>query len=329
MKSEGDKKIDKFLAGIARDFFIMAPQKKSGKFLVSEIKDITEIDWSGQMPSNSWKSVFLPHNEVLFNADRGGRLVEAKGKNLAVACVGMNVLDLKALTLFDLVFANDSYYQKRRNNILVIGFSPDWPNDYKKFKVFSHNWEENILEHVVFDVFLAKIRGGQLKIYSGSPKGQKILESYGIKDYQNIEFAGPIQEKGQDKKMLSLKDKIVKSRNKPIWDKLDKICLACGKCSIVCPTCFCFDLEDKLEPGKAGRTKKWGNCFYNDFSKVAGGHRELDTVKKKIYFWYTHKFLRIPEEYGVPGCVSCGRCSKVCPVKIDINKNIQAISKIK
>ncbi|MFA5047700.1 MAG: 4Fe-4S dicluster domain-containing protein [Patescibacteria group bacterium] len=326
MKTEGDKKLDKFLVAVARDFFIMAPQKIGGKSSVAEVKSISDIDWSGQMTSNSWKSIFLPATEVIFKI-KDKKLSEVKSKNSAIACVGMNILDLKALTLFDLVLASDVYYQKRRNNILIIGFSPDWPNDYKKFKVFSHNWEENILEHVVFDVFLAKIKGGQLRVYSGSPKGQKILDNYGLKDYKNIEFSGPIQEKGQDKKMLSLKDRIVKSRNKPIWDKLDKICLACGKCSIVCPTCFCFDLEDKIDPEQAGRVKKWGNCFYNDFSKVAGGHRELDTVKKKIYFWYTHKFLRIPEEYGIPGCVSCGRCSKVCPVKIDINKNIQVILK--
>ena len=55
----------------------------------------------------------------------------------------------------------------------------------------------------------------------------------------------------------------------------------------------------------------------------------MDTVKKKIYFWYVHKFVRIPKEYKLPGCVSCGRCVKACPVGIDIFRNIAKLGKIK
>ena len=170
---------------------------------------------------------------------------------------------------------------------------------------------------------------GNLKFYSGSDKGRKLLEKYGINDFDNIQFAGATPEEGPDKRMLSLVDRVENSADRALWGKLDKICLACGKCTIACPTCFCFDLKDKVDPENCRRERVRGNCFYNDFSKVAGGHKELDAVKKKIYFWYAHKFVRIPTEYKVPGCVSCGRCVKTCPVGIDIFKNIAELMKLK
>lgn len=310
---------------MAKDYFIFAPRESGEYIKVGEITDISDIEWSGRIPGNPWKELFLPAKESIFDLSAG--IKESKKQYPKIAAFGMHVLDLKALALFDQVFGSDTYYQRRRNNTLVIGYSSDWPIDYKKFKVFSHTYEEDILEHLSFDIFLAKLKNGKLKIYSGSEKGQNILEASGIKDYKHIEFAGPIPEKGVDKRVVQLQDKVWKSINNKLWDELGKKCLACGKCSIVCPTCFCFDLKDSSNPDNKTRERCWGNCFYNDFSLVAGGNKELDTVKKKILFWYVHKFVRIPKEYGLPGCVSCNRCSYTCPVKIDIAKNIRTLGK--
>ncbi|MFA5029408.1 MAG: 4Fe-4S dicluster domain-containing protein [Patescibacteria group bacterium] len=323
-----DQNIKKFLAKLSQSFLLFAPQPLGSVVKIKPVAEIGNIDWSGAMPLNSWKEIFLPARERLFDLKKNS-FFESKTDYPATACIGINVLDLKAFTLFEQVFGRDAYYQQRRRNLLLVGYSAQWPNDYKKYKVFSHNWEEDILEHLVFDIFIIQLKNDKTKIYSGSEKGQLILEKYGLKNYTHLEFAGAVKEQGPDKKMLELKEKLAKASSHKLWNELDKICLACGKCSIACPTCFCFDLFDKVDPDKNCRERYWGNCFYNDFSKVAGGFKELDTVKKKIYFWYTHKFVRIPHEYSLPGCVGCGRCTRVCPVGIDIAKNVSIIGKIR
>lgn len=320
--------LNKLVSNWLNDYFIYSPTKIGEVLKIREIKDFNTIDWSGKIPVNSWKELFLPNRErILDISDK--KLTPTAGQQPQTICLGVNVLDLKALMLFDLVFSNDIYYQNRRENIVVVGYSADWPHDYKKLKVFSHNFEADVLDHVPFDIFIARIKKDQIKFYSGSVKGRKLLEKNGIKDFVNITFTGAIAEAGPDKRMMGLQTIVEKSIKHSLWNTLNDICLACGKCSNVCPTCFCFDFNDKLDPNDARRDRVKGSCFYNDFSKMAGGFKNLDTVKKKIFFWYEHKFVRIPHEYMVPGCVSCGRCTKVCPVGIDIFKNIAKLSKIK
>jgi len=263
-----NQEIQKLINLLSKDYFLFAPQEKEGGVFIDEIKKIDDINWSGVMPVNSWKSVFLPAHERLFDIEKG-RLVEVKNEYPKIACVGINIIDLRALTLFEQVFSDDSYYQKRRRNMLMIGYSEGLPDDYKKFKIFSHKYQEDVLEHLVFDIFIIKQKSGKIRFYSGSEKGQIVLENFGIKNYEHIEFAGPISEKGPDKRMLNIMEKMEKSVDKKIWDELGKRCIACGKCSIACPTCFCFDFEDRSDPDDQSRSRKWGVCFYNDFSKVA------------------------------------------------------------
>ena len=38
-----------------------------------------------------------------------------------------------------------------------------------------------------------------------------------------------------------------RSSTAPIWDELGERCLSCGACSMVCPTCYCFDVVDRLD----------------------------------------------------------------------------------
>lgn len=324
--------LEKIAENWLKNHFIFAPSQMKGVLKIIEIKEVGQIDWSGALPLNSWKEFLLPHNERLFDIGKsvkGDCLRPTVSQQPPVMLLAMNILDLKALMLFDLVFANDIYYQKRRENLIIVGYSSDWPNDYKKHKVFSHKFEKDVLEHIPFDVFIAGGKRSEPIFYSSSVKGRKLLDQAGITGYQNIQFAGAVAQAGPDKRMTDLQNKISKSEQHSLWEALDDICLACGKCSTVCPTCFCFDLIDRINPADPRRDRVRGNCFHNDFSKVAGGGKELNTVKKKIFFWYTHKFVRIPHQYQVPGCVSCGRCVKVCPVGIDIFKNIAKLSKIR
>ena len=36
------------------------------------------------------------------------------------------------------------------------------------------------------------------------------------------------------------------SYDDPYWESRSQTCLSCGSCVMVCPTCFCFDVQDEM-----------------------------------------------------------------------------------
>lgn len=318
---------------------ISGPIEQGGHIAVDLIKNPEDIILDEQLPFFSFKRLFVPEKEILFEYKKNklNPIIEST----RVAVVGINLLDMKSIPLYDQVFEKDPYYIARRENILIIGHSLTPPIDDNKFE---KKYEEDILEHLSFDIFLADKTFGEVepkisdefKVFTGSEQGRKILDDIDYADYTHIQFAGLVSPKpsedgpvlnGGDKRMLEICDKMKNHFNAEIWNKLGEICLECGKCTIICPTCFCFRIDDQpsLEKNEGARQKCWDSCFYREFSEIAGGHKFLNSTAKRIHFWYYHKFVRVPEEYGIMGCIGCGRCRNVCPARIDIKKVLKEV----
>lgn len=318
----------KFLKYFLNTQTVYAPtlSQSRGESLIKEISKSSQVKLDGRIPYYPWRDYFLPQKEELFIYKKE-KLEEFKKEIKPQVLFGMNLPDLKALALYEQVFEKDSYYQARRRKTVIVGYVNLAARE--EFAKWHEDYEENVLEHLIFDIFLEIDKKGNFKVFSGSEKGQKILEDFGYSDYQHIEFAGAVKEGELNKRMVAMKEKMEAGGNKKLWQELGEICLACGKCAIVCPTCFCFGTSDEISENKevGCRTRCWDTCFYNQFSEVAGGHKFQEEISKRIYFWYQHKFVRIPAEFQVSGCVGCGRCIKTCPVGIDISKNKERILK--
>jgi sulfhydrogenase subunit beta (sulfur reductase) len=307
---------------------VYAPVKKdSSDLLISRIANPEEVVLNGQVTKYSWRKFFLPATETMFNIH--GRVLKKIKVARPQILLGLTILDLRAIDLYNQVFADDAYYQERKRATIVIG-QPLAPAEQREFAEYQVGFKEDHLEHVEFDIFLDK-SGDNFKVYTGSEDGQRLLEKFGFKDYENIKYVGPIREEGKDPEMLALKDLLPASRSGKLWRELGEICLACGQCSLVCPTCYCFNITDKakVKSDEGRRVREWTTCFYPDFSRIAGPHRFLNSSEARIYYWYEHKFVRDPQRYHVPGCVRCGRCVKACPVDINIFKNLQRLKQAK
>jgi sulfhydrogenase subunit beta (sulfur reductase) len=113
-----------------------------------------------------------------------------------------------------------------------------------------------------------------------------------------------------------------------IWDELGDRCLSCGSCSMVCPTCYCYDVVDEVElaSGNGSRVRLWDSCLFSSHAEVAGGENFRASRASRIKFRFYHKQRGFVAEYGRPSCVGCGRCIEVCPVKIDI---IEVINRLR
>jgi len=316
------KEFNNFISFLQKNWTVYGPSYDNARNISIElIENPSALILNGELPFFSFKKFFIPQEEDLFEY-KNNNLNETKTESDKKAIVGINILDLKSILLYDQVFERDPYYQVRRQDTLVIGhnFAPDIKNN-----IFEQKYEEEILEHLSFDIFLAEIKQNIFKVFSGSKRGQEVLNDFDYKNYQHIQFSGPQREEGNPR-MNEIKEKM-KNFNPSIWEKLGEICLECGKCTIICPTCFCYRIDDcpTLEKDKGVKQRCWDSCFYQEFSEVAGGYKFLNTTAKKIHFWYYHKFVRIPEEFNILGCVGCGRCAEVCPARIDIRKILKEI----
>lgn len=303
----------KFINWLLLRFEIVAPRTQKNRILYGKIKKVEEIA-GGAKPENTLRAFFLPCQEELYSFQNSFQEKNNSQKPNRVF-FAVPPCDLKALTRINIIFGHDKNFQEKIRETIICGMSP-LPDETGAFK----SVEKKLLSHLQFDLYFDQNSDQTYNIYSGSTTGEKILESFGQKDYQHIPFTGPDKEEtAQNKK---LRQKIISSRNSKIWQDLAKTCLACGKCSLVCPMCYCYGLQFNNDK-KTSRT--WSNCFYPEFSEVAGGHKFLKNRKERFYNWYDHKFVRLPQEHGFTGCVECGRCIETCPVKINIFENIEKI----
>jgi ferredoxin len=111
------------------------------------------------------------------------------------------------------------------------------------------------------------------------------------------------------------------------WDVLGERCLACGSCTNVCPTCFCFDVHDDVDINMTDgdRIRTWDSCQLHEFALVAGGHNFRGSKASRVRHRFMRKGKYIQQVHGLSGCTGCGRCERACLVNITIPSTLNAL----
>ena len=105
-------------------------------------------------------------------------------------------------------------------------------------------------------------------------------------------------------------------RTSPVWDEYNHRCIGCGRCTLVCPTCTCFTMQDVAytENGRVGeRRRVQASCMIDGYSTVAGGASYRKRHGERMRFKVLHKVYDFRQRFGYDMCVGCGRCDDVCP----------------
>jgi ferredoxin len=111
----------------------------------------------------------------------------------------------------------------------------------------------------------------------GSESGEELLKELGFREATayEIEEAEKVLSDAPSKftKRVDLTDvvEILQSNyENPLWEKIAERCLSCGNCTMVCPTCFCHNVEDvtDLTGQVAKRVRRWDSYFTVEFSYI-------------------------------------------------------------
>jgi len=111
------------------------------------------------------------------------------------------------------------------------------------------------------------------------------------------------------------------------WEEFAFSCINCGTCTFVCPTCWCFDIQDEVHGLNGVRMRNWDSCMFPLFTIHTTGHNPRGTKVQRLRQRFMHKLKYFVDKYesGIM-CVGCGRCVRQCPVNIDIRKVCEAMN---
>ena len=313
---------------------IWAPveQEHNGVFTLVEIDDGRQAHPDALRTIVPFKKLLLKPRFTMMDMSADGETLESQNNDRGpMVFFGAHACDIHALKILDMLYLTDyvdPYYRQNRQQLTVIGYGC-WPDD----KCFCHSLMTSNADDG-FDLFLTPL-GDRLLVTVGTSRGDDILRAnddlfrpsrpQDTRDYlkrlRRREEAFTLKLDTADLPyVLELK------RNDPVWDELGRKCLCCGSCSMVCPTCSCFNMFDVLRgPGEVQRVRTWDACLYRDYAMVAGGHSFREDRADRVRNRYYHKQESFVREFGMPSCVGCGRCIENCPTGINVVEVFQYV----
>lgn len=292
---------------------------------------------------HSWKKFLFPPFLRLFRADRGpGRKVRLQPEThpaMRYAFLGVRPCELAAIAAQDKVFLGgafkDPLYKARREAAFVVavqcgqaggtcfcaslGTGPGIGAGTGGFDLVLTEILEDGRHDFVMDA--GTERGAE--ILAGLPTREATAEDLAATGRAVARAAGQM---GRSLDTEGLHDLLLRNYENRCWDHIADRCMACGNCTLVCPTCFCSTVEDVTDLGgtAAERHRRWDSCFTADFSYLHGGSVR-SSVASRYRQWMTHKLATWQDQFGIPGCVGCGRCITWCPAAIDITEEARAL----
>jgi len=287
MKITNWESIPKFLDALKQEYRVIAPTDVRGKIDFRGIKSGNEVIPEFINTRNSPKRFFIQNPYPVFSngnypKDRENLKSEIGGKNLIF---GLRACDISALSLLDQFYFDgllNHDYEKNRRRTAIIGMNCSWPGRNCFCSTFGTGPSIGKGADIVFTdlgnlYFVEVLSNGGKQIIDGFPnlfldadaQHRKMKERL-MNEAENV--MGKVGLKKANEKLESMTDRY--------WEKLNKNCIGCYSCDIVCPTVHSLEHASKLKK-----------------------------PTKKVH----HKLNHIRKNYGKFGCVGCGRCLDACP----------------
>ena len=305
---------------------VAGPKRKDGKYAFDKLNKADELYLDYDITLLPPKMYLLPPKETLIKFELGEEtevepIVEAKPTIL----FGVHPYDIQAIELLDTAFSTtnlDINYLSRREKTTIIGIDCLNPNP----NAFCASLGTATTE-TGFDLMLTDI-GDSYMVAIGSSKGKDLLTKYAkTREATQQELAQRDSERqkalARYKVTLNMSPEEVpqlldKSWDSPLWKERSEKCLSCGSCVMVCPTCFCFDVQEDvaLNLKEGERYRQWDACMLPGFALVAGGGNFRGDKESRFRHRMYRKGKYLWERYAKLGCVGCGRCATACLAEI-------------
>lgn len=320
------KFLEVFLESLDKFGELYGPKQKNGVLSYDRLNSISELVITDEHPMIPIKKLFHPMQFTMMHFNEMGFYPDYSVIEKRVV-LGVHPCEIHSLLRLDDVFLRepvDPYYSGLRENTAIIGFSCLPAENH-----LCHSTDTDIVSEG-FDLFFVCLDGFYL-VWVGSSLGYDMIherEEFFDEDVSHDDIQKYIDWRQKRNSMFkknfdfdSMPDIMELSHDSEVWDYFGDKCLSCGQCSMVCPTCNCYNVTDVFDVTNetvGRRNRVWDSCMFVDYSLVAGGHNFRASRADRLRLWYSHKLKTFGADYGRPGCIGCGRCVDSCPVDINV-----------
>ena len=313
---------------------IYVPTKTGDYYQFNTLSDDTTPVFSYSNTRLSPKGLIYPQSMRMFSfsidsdASDSNILKTIPREYPPMAVVGIRPCDLDAFLLVKKNFDNpeyrDPWWTSAYEATTFVGLACNAPNSTCFCSsVGGSPFSQKGLDAIMVDL------GDNFYIKSITEKGEIFLSALGEKcsspSKDDIQFIATLSSDAEKKCNSGVKlDKLAEKKQLDLfyasfWEDQTFACLNCGICTSLCPTCWCFDIQDEINGTEGERIRNWDSCMFPLFTLHGSGHNPREEKYSRPRQRFMHKLKYYVDKYknGVQ-CTGCGRCVRHCPVNIDI-----------
>lgn len=332
------KDFDAFISALTQSHKVVAPVSRgNNNFSFSEVLSGKEISLKYIPTILPPKKYFLPTQETIAAYNKRENALNAILEYEKMVIFGVHTCDLAGIQCLNMVFSDkpkDINYIIRKNKIAIIGLEcNDYCDQYASCHVV-----DNHLPNGGYDLFFTELKDVFI-VHINTMLGDELVNKTAVFKPADVNILKELESLRENKRSIfknevnvkheELKPLFDSSFESKVWEDLNKRCVACGNCTNVCPTCYCFDIIDEpnLDLNTGVRYRRWDSCQNESFAKVAGNENFREERGQRQRHRYMRKFKYPVDKYSRYFCTGCGRCSRTCMAQIKLKETINALAK--
>jgi sulfhydrogenase subunit beta (sulfur reductase) len=298
--------------------------------------------------AKTWRHDLHPQRQKLLESrwTRAGAfdILPERPLERKLALLGVRPCDLAAVAILDRVLAHgavaDPHYCATKKGLFVVAVNCGTPGG----TCFCASMGCGPRASAGFDLALTELVAAEgaaagvhrFVVEVGSDQGGRLCSELGLAPAPAADLgaAAAVTEAaagrmGRTLDAAGVAPLLERNRESPRWAEVAERCLSCTSCTLVCPTCYCTNVVDRMdvEGQVAVRWRRWDSCHTMRHSYIHGGSVRK-TAAGRYRQWLTHKLSGWQAQFGVLGCVGCGRCITWCPSGIDLTVEVAAIREL-
>ncbi len=309
---------------------VYAPVRTGERVDFKKIARPEEVASDYVQTTQSVKKVVFPRTEELFSYRKEGKQVSVRQPDLQAIpetvvwkirpCDAAGFASLSGIFNWDY---KDGSYNARAERLTLISFSCATSDEY----CFCTSVGGGPGSTTGSDIQLTLLPDGGALVEVLTPKGERLAAEASslftpADGISKEEYLARVEKRFDARQ---LREKLDLAFDSPVWQRQSERCLGCGACAFVCPTCACFDIQEDARGATGRRVRCWDSCGFSLFTLHTSGHNPRPVQSARWRQRVLHKFSYMPERIGQTGCTGCGRCSRACPVNMNLLEHLQSI----